>query len=525
LGVDGDRAGVSISKAICVTAFVFLVGRAGGADAHEAWADDPEMRLWLGARAVDVIDGAERVEIARVEPKRLETPGAKDGPPNVGGFPLVGGFKPLEASFLEGFQHTLLERKTYSFPPPRSAIIPLCGGFQPGVALRFWRKGKPVEVLLCFNCSELATVSGAGAGSLTKVLFEPGRFELLRLVGAALPDPAELSTALAAEQVDRARELMFDSMFPPDVLLAFERVGSGRAEATEAAVAQLRQHVSGKALFVLASRALGVKGNDLHSLDGATRALYAAVRPLAPGETTAGLEAIRGDRVALAGAAELLARSGVARELPEPTRAVWVPILLEAFLARNANGKCALILMAANRVGKPLVPLLVRILRGQVALASWMSRSFRPDEPSDAACALMALAGTDPDAAHVGLATWRPATPLDMLAVRAARVRLGDDGALDGALFATRSPTVVAVTLDGVVAHPSRRWLDVLAATGLDAATGAGADGERVFEALTGAKRPTPGDYEAGVAELRAWWAAHREAWQPRAAAGEGAAP
>jgi hypothetical protein len=514
---------VSISKAICVTAFVLLVGEAGAASAHEPWAEDPEMRLWLGARAADAIDGAERVEIARVGPRRLDAPPAKAAAPNVGGFPLVGAFQPLGAEFLEGFRHALLERKSYAFPAPGSGSTPLCGGFQPGVALRFWPKGKgrPVEVLLCFNCSELATVAGAGAGPLTTVLFEPGRLELLRLVGAALPDVSELSTMLAAEQADRARELMFDSMFPPDVLLAFERVSSSRGDGIEAAVAQLRRHATGKALFVLASRALGVKGNDLHSLDDATKTLYAAVRSLAPADAIAGLEAIRGDQAALAGAAELLARSGVARELPEPTRVVWVPILLEAFLARNANGQCALIWMAANRVGKPLVPLLVRILRGQVALASWTSRRYRPEEPSNAACALMALAATDEDAAHVGLATWRPATPIDALAARAARVRLGDEGVLDGGLFTARSRTIFAVTLDGIVAHPSRRGMDVLVESGLSGALDVGVPVTSVFEALTGAKLAKQVRYEDGVAELRAWWAAHREAWGPRPGAGE----
>ena len=469
---------------------------------------------------MEVIDAAERVEIARVEPRRLD--GAKDAPPNVAGFPLIGRFQPLGGEFLAGFRRTLLERKTYELAPPGAVSEPACGGFQPGVALRFGPKGKgrPVEVLVCFTCSELAVVSAAAA--LTKVSFEPGRLDVLRLVAAAVPDLPNLATMLAAEQADLARELMFASMFPPDVLVAFDHVASGRPDATAAAVTQLRRHVSGKALFVLASRALGVKGNDLHRLDGATKALYAAVRPLTSAETIAGLEALRGDQVALAGAAELLAKSGVARELPEPTRVVWVPLLLEAFLARNANGQCAVIRMAANRVGRPLVPLLVRILRGQVAIASWMSRSFRPDEPSDAACALMALAETDEDAAHVGLATWKPVTPLDTLAVRAARVRLGEESALDGTLLATESPTVAAVTLDGIVAHPSRRSLDVLAESGLDATTGVRGDGERAFEALTGAKVSKPGDgYRERAAELRAWWAAHRETWQPRPTAGE----
>jgi hypothetical protein len=474
------------------------------------------MRSRLGGRAVDVIDAAERVEIARVEPQRLAAPGAADAPANAGGFPLVGEFEGLGADFLEGFQRVLLDRKTYEFPPPRSAIIPLCGGFQPGVALRFWPKGKgrPALVLLCFHCWELATVSGSAAGPGARVLFQPGRLELLRLAGAALPELRELATMLAAEQGDRARELAFEAMFPPDVLAAFDHVALDPNDGAVAAAAALRRHASGKALFVLAARALGVKGNDMHSGDRPTAALYAAVRALGPAEVAAGLEAIRGDQVALAGATELLANSGVVAALPEAVRIAWVPSLLEAFLAQNASWHCPLIRRAANRAGRALVPLLVRVLRGQAALAAWPSRAFRPPEPSDAGCALMALAAADEDAARVGLATWRPASPLDTLAARAARARLGDDGALDGTLLATRSPTILAVTLDAIVAHPSRRVLDVLAGN-LDAGSGAGADGERVFRALTGARIRNGDGADEAAAALRAWWTAHRDGWRP----------
>jgi hypothetical protein len=519
-GVDRLRAGVSTSKASCVTAFVLLVGGGGVARAreasHQAWAEDAELRLRLGARAVDVIDGAERIEIARVEARRLEAPGAADAPANVGGFPLVGEFEGLGADFLEGFQRVLLDRKTYELPPPRSAITPLCGGFQPGVALRFWPKGRgrPALVFLSFQCSELATWSGSAAAPGARVLFQPGRLELLRLVGAALPERTELATMLAAEQGDRARELAFESMFTPDVLVAFDHVSLTRDDGAVAAAAELRRHASGKALFVLAARALGVKGNDMHGSDGPTAALYAAVRALGPAEVAAGLEAIRGDQVALAGATELLALSGVAAAIPEAVRVAWVPSLLEAFLAQNASWHCPLIRKAANRAGRSLVPLLVRVLRGQAALASWPTQVFRPPEPSDAGCALMALAATDEDAARVGLATWRPASPLDALAARAARARLGDDGALDGTLLATRSPTIRAMTLDAIVAHPSRRALDVLAEN-LDAGTGAGADGERAFRALTGARIPKRDGEAQEAAALRSWWEAHREGWRP----------
>ena len=519
-GVDGDRAGLSISKAICVTASVLSVSGGAVAETYEKCVTDAELRQGLGARAVEGIDAAERVEIARVEPGHLDS--AKDAPPNVAGFPLIGAFQPLGGELPgAGFRRTLLGRKTYEFAPPGAVSEPACGGFQPGVALRFGPKGKgrPVEVLVCFNCSELAIVSGAAP--FTMVSFEPGRLDILRLVAAAVPDLPNLATMLAAEQADLARELMFASMFRPDVLVAFDHVASGRPDATAAAVIQLRRHVSGKALFVLASRALGVKGNDLHRLDGATKALYAAVRPLTSAETIAGLEAIRGDQVALAGAAELLAKSGVARELPEPTRVVLgapapggVPGPERERAVRGDSDGRQPRRQAARAAARPhparagrrrLVDVPVLPPRRAVG------RRVRAHGPRRHRRGRGARRARDLEAGDAARYARR---------ARGARAARRGEDALDGTLLATESPTVAAVTLDGIVAHPSRRSLDVLAENGLDATTGVRGDGERVFEALTGAKVSNPEDgYRARAAELRAWWASHRDAWQPRSGA------
>lgn len=524
------------SKAICVAAFTLAVGVSAAARADSTCAQDPELRTFLGAHTLDVLWEAERAEIVRVDAERIE-PGkdtprpAADARPSLGGYPQVGAWGPLDGEIFVALQKALLDRQTYG----ASGTIKLCGGFHPGVAVRFWTKAtkkKPsrsADVLLCFRCSEIASAPESPSTPVRTLDIEPGRLRLLELVAAALPDFEGLARTLAAERGEKARELLFESMFSPDVLLTFRREWLMTDQGKKEAVAALERHASGKALFVLASRALGAKANDLDGTDGPTAVLYAAVRQLSASDMLAGIEAIRGDQVALAGATELLVNAGGGKVLPAQTRAAWGPALLEAFLARNAHDHCAITRLVARRTGRPVVPLLVRVLRGQMPVATWPQRRPPAAQPSDAGCALMALAEVDEDAARVGFATWKPSTPEDALALRAAKVRLGDDDALDASLFSAYSPTVAVVALDGIRAHPDRRGLDVLAASGLGFDSGTGMEGERTFTALTGATTSAAAehDYERRYAELRAWWSAHRDAWRPRAAvaAPDGAAP
>jgi hypothetical protein len=60
--------------------------------------------------------------------------------------------------------------------------------FQPGVALRFWKGSKAVDLLICFHCTDLAfQVVGAPEALGGKMSFGPGRSRLAALVKAARP--------------------------------------------------------------------------------------------------------------------------------------------------------------------------------------------------------------------------------------------------------------------------------------------------------------------------------------------------
>jgi hypothetical protein len=491
--------------ALLIVCGALFAPRAAGA--KNSRTNDPALRRWLGARTVDVIGDAERAEIVQVD----DTPIA-DGPTTIGGYPTRGDFRPVDRDLLEGFRAQLLDPRTYG-----GTIGKLCGGFHPGVALRFWPKGtkrgaKPADILICFHCDELASVPTRASERLTTVDVGPGRLALLRLAAAALPGVESLASTFAREQNENAHRLLFDSMLPPDVLVALDVASRSWAAGREVEAANLlRRRYSGAALFVVAARALAAKGRYGDG-DVRTAAIYAATRTLTGPDIAAGLDALRGDQVALAGAGELLLAGGLTKN--SDADVAWAPVLAEAMFVRKDWG-CHMLREMTKRGGRALTPLLVRLRRGQVPIASrWAPRS--PYEPSMEGCATMVLAEVDPATARAELDAWRPARPIDVLAARAARLRIGDAPALDAELFTSRQSLIVDLALDGVRAHPSREALDLLVANALEPSS-TGQEAQSVFLTVTGATLSLPTDADANqrVLALRAWWSKHRTTWQP----------
>ena len=152
-----------------------------------ASALDPEVRQWLGERRVAVLVAANRGDIVRVDPIPLKGE-ARASRPNVGGYPIVGKARRLDAVLLDMFRTTFLDGATYEFPPPGTTSMKLCGPFSPAVAVRFWGKADagrraPVEILLCFGCEDLMVVEPRP----WPLSMTPGKSRLWRLAAAGLP--------------------------------------------------------------------------------------------------------------------------------------------------------------------------------------------------------------------------------------------------------------------------------------------------------------------------------------------------
>jgi hypothetical protein len=153
---------------------------------------DPELRGWLGKRVVSVLVNADRGEIVRVDPILLGRE-ARASRPNVGGYPIVGKARRLDARLRDMFRTTFLDRATYDLPEPGTGMIKLCGAFAPAVAVRLWAKADaerraPLEILLCFGCEDLMVVEPRP--SPTSIT--PGSSRLWRMTVAGIPGFAHL---------------------------------------------------------------------------------------------------------------------------------------------------------------------------------------------------------------------------------------------------------------------------------------------------------------------------------------------
>ena len=78
-------------------------------------------------------------------------------------------------------------------PASYDAFYKPCG-FEPGVAFRFWKGQKAVDLLVCFHCTDLA-FQGVGASEAIggKLSFGPVRTRLLALVKKARPADKRLT--------------------------------------------------------------------------------------------------------------------------------------------------------------------------------------------------------------------------------------------------------------------------------------------------------------------------------------------
>ena len=231
--------------------------------------------------------------------------------------------KALADQFRKALTHPDLARQRYGNK--------LCGGFQPGVALRFVSGTEEATVLLCFACGDIKVVGKSNFE------FDMGgaRTELLRLSSHAFPDDEALSSLLR-ERTERAtRQERFEATVGPVVLplllpptfieatvaLRSRDLKTGRltSRASTAAIEQERASallvaLEAPALARLILKGLGVQDLDWDESDFAARVLVAAATELGPRRMTSVFRELEGDADAAAGAARLFLWEGMQLE-------------------------------------------------------------------------------------------------------------------------------------------------------------------------------------------------------------------
>jgi hypothetical protein len=502
--------------AIALVVFTLPAAPAHAMDEVAAY-NYPDVLHRLGRRTVDVLANADRGEIVRVDPNPIDrSVRGKALPPNVGGYPIVGQSRALDPRLIEGFRKVLLDLKTYDISPPGIGVSKLCGPIQPGVAVRFWSKAdkdhrSPTEILLCFRCGDLQVV----APKARPWSMSPGEGSLLRLAAAGLPEYTELAEMLASRGEASARTRLFDSLFPPEIQLDLQ-ADDKNGGTVEARAARLRTRVSGPELFRLAARALALRDKDWDRTDDRTKIVVDAIKQLTADELRAGLQAIRGDQLALAGAGELMSY-GAADRLKEEERIGWLPVVAEAALVQQGNAPRCTLVQSVAAAGARAVPLLAKVRRGEIVFANTSTpRSASDADPSPAACAMLALVRADRAKAAAELRVWRPADPRDAAVARIVRAQLGDGDAADPVLFRTKSTVVALATLDTYQMRPSAAAVEVL----VEEAVGHGSHVVRERAAAL-FKMLSAVDLEPVIAPAertkvaRAWWQQHRVTWKP----------
>lgn len=159
--------------------------------APRAHAEEPKVsakvKKHFGENAVQILAGATKVEVFRVESK----PGAKPGPDDktVAGFRITATGKEQDAKFAAKVASVVLNEKSYIWDAAKGCI------FQPGVAFRVWKGDESVIIVICFSCDQVQVLTADKDGKLGKPVWgesDPGRPGLVKLAKAALPDDKDI---------------------------------------------------------------------------------------------------------------------------------------------------------------------------------------------------------------------------------------------------------------------------------------------------------------------------------------------
>ena len=152
-------------------------------------------RLRLGYRADSILGGATRVETFRVM-SSLEAADAKPQPrkfgpkaPQIDGCYITATAKEQGPVLVQKIVAILFDEGTYT--NERAACITF-----PGVVFRVWNGSQSVDVIICFQCGEMFTVThGANGESLFGVytlMAGNSRSEFVCLAKEAFPHDAEI---------------------------------------------------------------------------------------------------------------------------------------------------------------------------------------------------------------------------------------------------------------------------------------------------------------------------------------------
>ncbi len=144
--------------------------------------ESPRVRDFVGERAVNVLHGADRVEVFRVAAPWKK---GKEGP-MLGKYPLISTGKEQGKEFGTKLAQIVLDDSTYEWN-----IAKACE-FDPGVAYRVWSGKESILVLICFHCDEIGIIADESDVKIRIHDFDRGRPALVRLARQVFPEDKEI---------------------------------------------------------------------------------------------------------------------------------------------------------------------------------------------------------------------------------------------------------------------------------------------------------------------------------------------
>ncbi len=250
--------------------------------------------LLYGAERLRVVRAATEVELIRLDPA------GKPGADAFAGYDVVKRYGVIPPGAVGPLKALLLEDEQLQFASK------LCGGFKPGVGLRFRASSaEPADVLLCFACDDVAVPKGAVP--LDTADMSATRGALLELLVPLMPGDEELGRVLATDRRDRAaKRMVAEVMRAPDPLRSFgPATGKRRRELL---------------------RALGAESEHWSATTSRLDALLSLFRAL-PAADIAALLKPSDDAWLRAGVARALLGEGRLTELPRRQQLALFPVL------------------------------------------------------------------------------------------------------------------------------------------------------------------------------------------------------
>ena len=171
----------------------------------ESWAKvDKKFESWLGRTTAQVLESGDRVEVFVVAPMPVGARGDADDntgnqlppgtPPTIHRYPVRRVAASQGRAFAQQIARLVLDEHSYEprmYPFGRS-IMKSCV-FSPRVAFRVWARTRAVDVLVCFQCDEIAVAYVGGKREMTAGDIDPARAAFVQLVKSVLGDEPEIA--------------------------------------------------------------------------------------------------------------------------------------------------------------------------------------------------------------------------------------------------------------------------------------------------------------------------------------------